>query len=340
MQGTTERHGMKNSSNQRPERGARTQAHGTGTPGTFRRVWTSKLLLDLQLIAGFTLGGWGALGVIVLCGEPVLTRLHIEKLTVSGLTAATVAAAGILTWVYQMASKRLGAVDLFACEISTLCRVFLVVDLAKTTVTNIERLPAAAPGGAAGRSTPGASKQFTSAESYTPVYDNTMADLQPLEADVVTFVTEFYTYRKTMVDYLRRMAAVADDLAAYRACAVQMIFMQFLMYESARKAIERLIEFEASRAESLISIYCSELVAYQFLLKEYAPKHLGKAEDFHHARLELREKGYREDVPRLLEWIAEHEAEEHWLRAVTTAGELKVRYEEVFPEPAAREKNG
>src|SRR5271154_2941290 len=37
-------------------------------------------------------------------------------------------------WAYQSGCRRIGAVDLFACEISVICRVSLIVDFAKTSV--------------------------------------------------------------------------------------------------------------------------------------------------------------------------------------------------------------
>ena len=75
------------------------------------------------------------------------------------------------------------------------------------------------------------------------MYDNNLSDLQPLDVSVVTFVTQFYTYRKTMMDFLRRIA-VTKALSPRLSLMEQMIYMQFLMYESAREAVEVLIEFE------------------------------------------------------------------------------------------------
>ena len=45
--------------------------------------------------------------------------------------------------------------------------------------------------------------------------------------------TEFYTYRKTMVDIMRHIPATSGE-PRRRALMEQMIYMQFLMFESAR----------------------------------------------------------------------------------------------------------
>jgi hypothetical protein len=55
---------------------------------------------------------------------------------VGGLVAAT---AAVLNWAYQSGSRRIGAVDLFACEISVICRVNLVVNFAQTSVDQAAR---------------------------------------------------------------------------------------------------------------------------------------------------------------------------------------------------------
>ncbi len=42
----------------------------------------------------------------------------------------------ILSWAYQKGSNRLGIVDLFACEIDTLCRVITVIEMVKNLTDN------------------------------------------------------------------------------------------------------------------------------------------------------------------------------------------------------------
>ena len=55
---------------------------------------------------------------------------------------------------------------------------------------------------------PADASRFTSQESYFPVFDASVKDLQALEADVVKHVTAFYTYMKVMRDSLRRLAGM------------------------------------------------------------------------------------------------------------------------------------
>lgn len=111
----------------------------------------------------------------------------------------------ILAWVYQTGSKRLGVVDLFACEIITLCRVGTISDF-MTRLINLYEL--ACSGEAGGAPCVG---RFTSEENYFPVFEGNAKDLQVLEADVVINVTAFYTYMKTFRDYMRQLAQIGPD---------------------------------------------------------------------------------------------------------------------------------
>jgi hypothetical protein len=116
------------------------------------------------------------------------------------------------------------------------------------------------------RAPPPRSLNFSSQEDYSPVFDHNSRDLEVLEARVVERVTEFYTYLKAMRDYLRLLNAIEQPLSEIENWRVGMrnvIYMFFLMLESARKSVERLIEFEPERAQNMITILLSELVAYQ-----------------------------------------------------------------------------
>jgi len=155
--------------------------------------------------------------ILVLCAIGVViygfsTNSLKDDATIA--TALVAAAAAVLNWTYQSGSRRIGAVDLFACEISALCRVSLVINFAQTCVDRAERAHEAMrrltrseaekpSDNTLDRPDDGEPVKFTSEEDYTPVYDGNISDLEPLDVNVVTYVTEFYTYRKTMVDHLR-----------------------------------------------------------------------------------------------------------------------------------------
>ena len=115
----------------------------------------------------------------------------------------------IVGWAYQTASTRLGIVDLFACEISTLCRVGTIFDIGKRYVDTYDRGPTPARPSAA------ASDKFVSQEEYFPVFDSNSRDLQQLEASVVNNITEFYTYMKAT----RELAAQAGRHAGATSSA-------------------------------------------------------------------------------------------------------------------------
>jgi hypothetical protein len=113
---------------------------------------------------------------------------------------------------------------------------------------------------------------------------------------------------------------------------VEMIYMQYLMYESGRLAIEDLIEFEPKRTESIIGILCSELIVYKFLVDEFGQ---GKyriregVEDFRLQRLNLRRSNYEKEVQAIYaKTSAAHSVK--WKKAQATAAELKERFSEVF----------
>jgi hypothetical protein len=232
------------------------------------------------------------------------------------------AVAGTLaSWVYQSANRRIGVVDLFACEVSSLCKVALVTNFAENSVKRHQQL------GTIAKLTPA---QLDSRESYTPIYDKSASDLQSLEREAVTSVTAFYTYRRTVMDYLRA-ALAADSGAAAQAVYEQMIYMLFLMLESARQAVEELTEFQPERDETLVTVYCSELPLFAFLLD----RHRGIPEaDFKYQRLILRIRGYDDAVADLvyrietvdLSKLKKGPAWETWQKAQTTCVELRNRY--------------
>ena len=64
-----------------------------------------------------------------------------------------------------------------------------------------------------------------------------------------------------------------------------MLYMQLLMYESGRRAVEHLIEFEPNRNESLINILCSKTKLYELLSQHF------DSTDCRFKRLALRRKG-------------------------------------------------
>jgi hypothetical protein len=244
-----------------------------------------------------------------------------KSTAVSIAVALITAAMTMFNWVYQAANRRLGVVDLFASEISALCKVCIVTDFAKKS---IEMRRAA---NAAETQTP---RSFDTKESYTPVYDRGSADLQALDSNVVSAVTQFYTYRRTMVDCLHLAMAQSkreEALPQYD----QMIYMQFLMYECALTSIRELIEFEPDKAENQVTVLCSALPLLGFLVKRHRkdPNTV-----FLYRRLRLRVPDYVKDVENLLADIddkAKSKSEavlKGWSKAVTTSAELRIRFDD------------
>jgi hypothetical protein len=286
----------------------------SGPPPTFVRLLTSQHLAELQSIAFWTLlillliSLWF---IIILVKDIIWgpRDLITNELTVTGGVFAV--AATVLSWTYQTGNKRLGAIDLFASEISAICRMSLIADFALAQVHIAEREHEGLIQGAQGES----SIKFTSEEHYTPVYDRNLSDLEPLNVTTISNVTEFYSYRKAMIDYLRRIAVESDDQSR-RTERNMMIYMQFLMYESARYAVAELIEFEPNLEESKINILCSELVVFNYLMKVFT------CDDYRGKRLRIR--NYEMIVLDTLNKVNKGQGQ-NWLRARTTATQLLYR---------------
>lgn len=271
------------------------------------RLMTSRHLVDLQWIA--------ALALLVFVSVLVVVLFFISRKWVAenGTLLATALGASLaaINWCYQTGNSRLGVIDLFGCEISTLCRVLLVTDFARLTVERAAEPPA----------DPHTPRPFTSQEDYTPVYDKQIGDLIPFDVSVVKNVAEFYSYYKTMVDYLRARAAAAGD-AAYRALTDQMLYMLYLMCESGRMATVALIEFDPDQVESVVNILCSELVLYAHLARVFADDYRGK-------RLILRRARYDAIIQRIRRRLFPDDGAvlvPAWSRARATWVELERRY--------------
>ncbi len=255
-----------------------------------------------------------------------------------GYLGPTLGVGGLIVgWAYRSASARLGVVDLFACEISTLCRVGTIFDVAKIYVDQYDnppkprdnKAPSAAP-----------ADRYVAEEHYFPVFDGNTRDLQLLEALVVKNITEFYTYMKAIRDAQRKLAlipptdagggAIASgakaDATPWQAGIADVIYLLFLGYESARKAGDDLIEFQPMAAETTVTILLTELCCYTFLLGYFAPG------DVRHARLKLREGYYRDEVPKLCDRVEAHHGtyDDDWLPAKWTVPELRKRHRDLF----------
>lgn len=292
------------------------------------QLCTSKHLGDYQWLF-VAVAALFALAAALLANDLGAIDSEANSLRVTIAFALITTAVTMFNWVYQSANSRLGIVDLFASEIAALCKVCLVTDFAKKAVAMRARVQLT------GKQTP---DSFEVSESYTPVYDKSGADLQSLDSNVVAAVTQFYTYRRTMVDCLHSAMAKEDAKVAIPLYD-QMIYMQFLMYECGRTAIHELIEFEPDQAENLVTVLCSELPLITFLIQ----RHRGDADTvFLYRRLRLRIPGYMKEVKELLDRIKgmdqspDSKLKRGWSRAITTSKELKGRFKE-FESATQRE---
>jgi hypothetical protein len=293
---------------------------------TLERLTTSHHVADLRLIFSCTVVIMATAIVLAMLFSYMHESLANPKASWDVLVFATLVdcggfigvvgavGCGVLAWTYQTGSARLGVVDLFACEIATLCRVTVVADTVQHFI-------------ALNRAVPEDTMRFTSTEQYFPVFDATTKDLQQLEEKVVKNVTEFYTYMKVARDYMRKLADVGanapDALAKWQAAIGNIMYMLFLALESARKSMQDLVEFQPRQAEDTITILLSELTAYAHLRTVFI-------DDLRCRRLEAREEGYLRVVPGLLAEVTAGSGPE-WAKAKELSIELGRRYEQVFP---------
>jgi len=272
---------------------------------TLVRLNVSQHVADLRLIFHATV-------VVMIIGVVFALLMHAwldnsSIVSASALVAAIVGTGcGVLVWTYQSGSARLGIVDLFSCEIATICRVVTIVGAA-SHYAEIYRTPPSRPA------------VFNSAEQYTPVFDNNSKDLEVLEARTVEPVTEFYTYLKAMRDYLRLLTTIEHpdaQVEQWQAAVRGVVYMLFLTLESGRHSIQRLIEFDPERVQNIITILLSELVAYGFLTKVISPETSDHSRyNAHAARLKLREDVYLRLVPELYWETLDHRGDRDWAKA-------------------------
>jgi len=211
--------------------------------------------------------------------------------------AALASLGGIVAWCYKTGNTRLGTIDLFSCEITTLCRICVVNGLADNCINTFRQVANNAPEHSQ-------FSRFDSVETYTPIFDGNAKELRELNVKALINATAFYTYWKATRDAFRKLATLStkEELEAdvnrkrWRDGMRNVVYMQFLAAESARKAVGDLIEYEPNRSENEITILLNELPAYRFLLEEFR-------DDVRHERLALRLSRYHEIVPKIIERV-------------------------------------
>ena len=282
---------------------------------TIDRLLYSKHVKDLRLIAGICT--YAALGLIVLAVFAALGLLltnaanwDLKTLVPLGI-AVFAGLSGVIAWCYKTGSARLGMVDLFACEITTLCRICVINNLTNSCIIAFELHVGQRPEtkehtieGAHARF-----RLFNSSEGYTPIFDSNAKELQNLDVRVVNNVTAFYTYWKSMRDAFRRLADTDRDKknfvvepknSPWPRAMRNVIYMHFLACESGRKAIRDLIEFQPNNAENTLTILLCELPSWRFLVDNFDAN---DATDVRYKRLALRETILRDEIPKFLDQV-------------------------------------
>lgn len=295
------------------------QLTSQGSASTFNRLLKSRHVADLRVIflVAFFVGV-----AIVAEGIWAVAKGRSDALTY--ILAVMAASGAVMAWAYQTGGMRLGIVDIFACEIATLCRVGTIVDLVPRLVATFDALNAGATTVAENPSER-VINDFDPHENYEPVFNNNARDLQVLDALVVTNVTQFYTYQKAMRDYWRQLPQ-ATTLEKRQAVMTSVIYMHFLALESARFAIAELIEYEPNEADTTLVILLSELPAFAFLLKRFEP-----LQDLRYRRLHLRVDAYKATIPDMCCRILQSK-DDVWGKLQETANDVARCYQAAFGE--------
>src|SRR5690348_10064330 len=104
-----------------------------GPVPTIARLCTSKHLRDLQIMFSIFV-----VSVILIAAFFPSELLHVSgsgtPFWVPIAVAAFTTFAATINWIYQSGNRRIGVIDLFACEITSICRVCLVIDFARSSV--------------------------------------------------------------------------------------------------------------------------------------------------------------------------------------------------------------
>ena len=304
---------------------------------TVDRLFVSKHVNDLRLI---TAAAFVVLTVVIILAaataistaivDPAPTAFVSEaKRLVDSSTAAGgvflklfaptfLVFSAILTWAYQVGSARLGVVDLFACEIDTLCRVITVVNMVNNQAAayNVDPSKSAQDG----KTMTMKPAHFSSQEEYFPILANNSRDLQTLEANVVINITAFYTFMKAVRDTFRQLSDAQND-EQLRQSMRNLIYMVYLGLESGRNALDDLVEFEPTHTERTMVILLSELDAYYFLRDVFRDPN-----EVHYERLILRGPTYTTLVHRLNNLL---ECKRKELMSEARGGEIQDRTYEV-----------
>jgi hypothetical protein len=309
---------------------------------TFKRLGKSRHVGDLRAIL---------LGAVLVAIALIYLLLHWNNQwseSEKTITAIVAAAAAIIAWAYQTGGKRLGVVDLVSSEIVTLCRVGTLVEMIPTLTkqydgiveqTGKEAEPLATRGETPTprNGTADLPNRFTSEEDYFPVFKENNRDLQILEARVLANITGFYTYMKALRDTLRsfmelRSANPAAPVPAQRHALINVIYMIFLAYESARNAIDELVEYEPTHAESAMIVLFTEMAACRFLLKTFEDdnpdsRDRALANEVKRKRFEMRMEQYKTVVPELCAKVERHKGKKKWEKSQSMVKGLRGAYE-------------
>jgi hypothetical protein len=285
---------------------------------TIDRLLYSRHVEDLRWIAGICTYA-GLLVALMLAAVLAYdlyknaTSWEFDNVVVPFGIAVFVGLSGVIAWCYKTGSTRLGMVDLFACEITTLCRICVINNLTNSCI-NAFKLHVGESPETKEHTIKGAHARFRlfdSREAYTPIFDSNAKELQSLDVKVVTNVTAFYTYWKSTRDAFRRLADTDRDKKKFVAqpksspwprTMRDVIYMHFLACESGRKAIRDLIEFQPNNAENTLTILLCELPSWKFLVDNFDAN---DANDVRYKRLALRRGQYETTIPRLLDQVQE-----------------------------------
>lgn len=230
----------------------------------FRRFLTSPHTRDLLLIC---IIAFGVAALFLVEGVSNKWKPEVSGVMITAML-------GVISWAYQSANIRFGAADLFASEITALCRVGAVGEFMDHLAQQYcLGLPLAAPA----RDT----------SEYFTAYNNNAKDIEVLDGDVVDAVAQFYANMKVFRDVLRQPLHDHGSVGT-KERQLAAIYYGFLAFESARMALAVLIDDVSRSREAILTAMTSELPAYVLLHSEFCKRQ----DDLRWAMIERRFAAY------------------------------------------------
>ncbi|WP_146166260.1 hypothetical protein [Trinickia symbiotica] len=259
-----------------------------------RRLKGVDIIVTLtQLIASARIASRHTKDILILFGSYlVLLLIVIASAIVAGVQNdflhSVVGATGLGVFVtlirqsYELANKRLSAVDLFAGEVVSIGRVFAAGNIIGAFIGLYLQT-------GTGRWSPTGFGDVSRKENYFTVFEKTVDGLGPLGPEIVGNIASFYTFMKAARDATGVIGLWASEgyhVFQVRADIIDIVYLCFLQMIHGRRALSALIEANREKSVAENIFVGVELQCFGFLYNVLPPT------DYRYAVISARRKGY------------------------------------------------